>query len=74
MDSKISEIDKSLCTFFLVVLTTICIVLRGPFLNIQIFKTFNPIPIGLFLSNIDGGGGVFHPTLRVEIGECDTCH
>ena len=33
--------------------------------------------IGLFLSNIDGGEGVFHPpydfALTVEIGEWDTC-
>jgi len=39
--------------------------------------SFNPIPIGLFLSNKDGGWGVFNPhpydfDLRVEIGECDT--
>ena len=37
----------------------------------------NPIPFGLFLSNIVGRGGVFHPpcdfSLRVEIGKCDTC-
>ena len=33
----------------------------------------SPIPIGLFLSNIDGGGCFPPPfTLRVEIGECDT--
>ena len=40
----------------------------------------NPIPIGLFFLNIDGGGGgVFQHSvpydvpLRVEIGDCDTC-
>ena len=41
----------------------------------------NSLPIGLFLTNIDGGwgdGGVFPPlvydlALRVEIGECVTC-
>jgi len=38
---------------------------------------FNPIPIELFLFNIDGGGGVSPPpyefALRVEIGKFDSC-
>ena len=38
-------------------------------------QLFNPIPIGLFLANIDGGEGVFHPSpfdfaLKRE---CKTC-
>ena len=50
-------------------------------IKIYICKSFNPIPIGLFLSNIDGRGVVFYPpnhspynfSRRVDIGECDIC-
>ena len=42
-------------------------------------EELNPILFGLFLSNIFGGGVFSTPPpydffLRVEIGECDTCH
>ena len=51
-------------------------VLQGQ-LSFEILKLFifNPIPIGLFLSNIDWGGGMFstppHDFDLVNIRECD---